>query len=284
MRGETPAGSFYPNDEVVSLLKAAYKGKPADILLRFLRESMFAHMARTEITRTPFFVNSHLLAESSIAFVEKHKGYLRSFYGSGYEPHVFSQTVYGAVMASESDYLDIFGNYFVRTGQMSLDFDLIYPSPWWMIFCDTWQRLRRKDFPEGWFTQELFENGMRQPAEQIVLRERSKLKDSHRMKAAEQAAKEALEAAALAWAQRHRAVNMYYRDDKPVVQSSSPVVWDDLRVEVPLSVRDEKLFIKVREYGQKLSAKSATEPSSRRTFRTEELRTVARAVEAEEDA
>lgn len=242
VRGHVPSGGFIPDENTVSQLREAFKDKPVEKLEHFLRDAMFAHMSRTEITNTPFFVNTHLLAESSLAYMVKHRAYLRSFYGSGWEPRKFEQSVYGGVLQSEQDYLDMFGSYYLRTGKFIKDLTLLNPTVWWVIWSVHFKRLEFESCPETWLTKLVKHDGVRQTFEQAYSQEHHRLKDAARRQVAEHAAESAIRESALAWAGRQGAVHILYENDVATVATDSALPAALLECKTPLYDRDKALF------------------------------------------
>lgn len=256
VRGETPEGSFHPNDTVIAQLKQSFGNDYRDLCC-FLRDSMLAHLSRTEITKTPFFINTILLAVSSLEYLEKHRTYLRSYYGATINaPRQFEQSVYGDVMQSEIDYLDYFGNYYIRTGKMASP-RLLLPSVWWMIWACEFKRFNRNDFPDNWLQQRVSRNGGKKVAETLYSMEHAKLKrDTKRREVAREAAEAAINSATMQWASRHRAVRLLYEENQPRAAADSLVAPEVLEFSIPLLARDERMFAAIQAISTKKEHKT----------------------------
>jgi hypothetical protein len=199
-------------------------------------------MARTERTHTPFFVNTMLLADSALQYIEKHRKYLRSFYGAATEPLAFEQACYGAMAASEQDYLNIVGNGFVKRGKMP-SLELLMPTPIWILWAVDLGRIGRDDIPAGWLTQRVVVNGVKMTAEQAWATERGKLKhDSVRRQAEQACVERAIHSAAMQWATRFHAVRLLYDDGIPFPAPESVIDVALLNATQPLAARDRALF------------------------------------------
>ena len=100
--GDKPTdGGWMPNDEVCERLQAyeALKGKYA--VLRFLQMSVCAHLNRTRKSRTPFFVNSILFAESALEYLKEHRQWLAKMYGDATDPTHFTRRVRADISQTE---------------------------------------------------------------------------------------------------------------------------------------------------------------------------------------
>ena len=243
VRGEKPPGGFYPDDTVVSELREFYRDDLGR-MTKFLQDSMFAWMSRTEATGTPFFVNQHLFSHGNLDYITKHKSYLRSFYGAGWEPRKFEESVYGAVLQSEQDWLDIVGSSYLRSQEIT-GMELISPTPLWILWSEAFGRFTAHVRPECWLTQKMRYKGTSQTVEQVSSLEHKKLSDHHRREVSERAAISAIREAAVAWAQRYGAVRLLYEGGASEIAPDSIVPPNLLTVTKPLSERDEALFEKV---------------------------------------
>ena len=260
VRGEKPPGGFYPDDTTVSDLREHYQDD-LDRMSKFLRDSMFAWMARTETTNTPFFINQHLLSSGNLDFIKKHKDYLRSFYGSGWEPRKFEESVYGAVLQSEQDWLDMVGGGYLKTGEI-MGLDLISPTPLWILWSEAFGRFSAKDRPECWISQKMRYHGASHTVEQVVSLEHKKLADHHRREVSERAARSAIREAAVAWAHRYGAVRLLYEGGTSEIANDSSISPSLLDVKKPMTDRDIELFDAISRH---ISLKQKGTPSPSKT-------------------
>lgn len=117
VKGKNPKrGGYRPNEKTCSMLRTMFPNTHE--MVDFLKDSMYAHIYRTELTGTPFFVNSHLLAESSIEYMEKYRDQLHELYGDSNGQQVFASEVSAKLLADEQDFVDVHWTYTMKKGHL----------------------------------------------------------------------------------------------------------------------------------------------------------------------
>jgi hypothetical protein len=126
--GELPQGNFKPDDKTISSLKTAF-GSNLHEMREFLRLSVYAHISRTSITRSPFFINTILFAKSSLEFLQKHEAWLKEHYSNVNTSSTFKNNIYKQVSELEDE--------FINVHLLWADSEVITDFPtniWWAIF------------------------------------------------------------------------------------------------------------------------------------------------------
>lgn len=258
IRGETPEGSFIPDDELVRKILEKFSGMPEASITKFCRNSMFAHMLKTQKTRTPFFIKN-ILSKASLAYLEKHASYLKEFYLQNVEPLQFFNAVYGEVLNAELDYLDVVGGLWIK-GKHKLAWDIIQPSVHWIIFSQSLGRIDHKALTV-WDDVVVEYDGAFVPMVKARGVERGMLGDSMRYNEAMTAARQAIYDATVTWAAGLGFINTRVDENKEVVilpSSEMPVAL--LGVKTPLEARDRELF----DWAASKVAERALDPLARK--------------------
>ena len=244
-RGEEPEGNLVPTDEHVHALLGHFKGRPTEDIMDFLRVSMFAHMAKTQKTRTPFFMKN-LLAPARLEFIKRCGEALRDHYTQNVEPMHFSNMVYGAVYGSEMDYLDVMGGLWMK-GRSTFLWDLLSPNPYWLIFSEYYHRFD-KGTVDTWDAVTVEYGGKYVGVLQARARERKKLGDNSRWVSAHESARKALRDAAVDWASRLGFMRVTTgADNETLILHDSEMPVDLITISDPLLARDKRLFRWARE-------------------------------------
>ena len=239
-RGERPTGGFRPDETVLAQLREAFPTN--DALVGWLKLAMFGHMARTETTRSPFFINTMIFSEDFIAYLEKHRKYLLSVYGNANEAAAFERTVYADCIRTEQDFLSVCGGWYVRHGSVADEgiLSMVVPSVWWIIWSHTHKRW--PSTPQCWDQVKVRHNGAQAVFGRLMAEERAKLKTAGRrdvvLKAATLAAKEAR----MQWAARFGLVRLLHFNGYSRLADDSQVKAAEIFPNEPLEAADLRLF------------------------------------------
>lgn len=245
-RGEKPEGSFAPSEELIADLLKHFKDRPSEEIVDFLKNSMYAHMSKTQRTRAPFFVKD-LLAPKNLKYLQEKGDALRDHYTMCVEPLQFNRMIYGAVYGTELDYLDVMGGLWMK-GRKSFMWDLLSPNPYWLIFSEYWGRFT-KDTVDQWDSVTVEYGGKHVNVLQARARERTKLgQDTARWENAKMAAASAIKEAAMDWASRLGFIRVMADSSlKMIALPDSAMPLDLLDVRKPLIDRDKSMFNWARE-------------------------------------
>lgn len=143
--GEHPTdGSFRPSDETLTKLYQIYTGRGWIELDEFLRDSIRAFLHRTRTTKTPFFVNSHLLSKSALEYVGVYKQSSQYFSELSWEEAVKQE-----LNRAEQDFLRVILVNSIGKGKVTWAASFL-PPPWWVVAGELMQRFTRKEIPEYW--------------------------------------------------------------------------------------------------------------------------------------
>lgn len=198
-RGERPEGSFDPTDELIVDLLKKFKGRETDEIIVFLQDSMFAHMVKTQKTKTPYYVKN-LLSKASLDYLDINRDALRDHYTQNVEPIQFANMVYGAIYDVELDYLDVMGGLWIK-GTREFMWDLLSPNAFWLLFCEQYKRFD-KTVSDSWEFLTTEYNKRQVSLLEARSLERKKLGEKARWLSAQGSAKRAMKDAAVNWASR----------------------------------------------------------------------------------
>ncbi len=245
-RGDTPKGTFDPSPAIVTALLEKFNGEPETAIIKFLRDSMFAHMLKTQRTHTPFYIQN-LLSKASLAYLEKKQSWIREFYLQNIEPIQFSNNVIGEVLASEMDFLEVIGGSWMK-GNRTIDWGLLEPGIHWVIFSQMFKRFDHK-VVSLWDDVMVEYDASYIPMGQARVLERKSLGDAHRYETCRAAFEVALRDAAVAWSRSLGLLHTRVDENKEtvIISNDQNVPADLLDCCSDLSRRDVKLFDWVRE-------------------------------------
>lgn len=237
-------GGWTPNDEVCEKLRVYEEEKGAASLNKFLSEAVQAHLHRTRTSHTPFFVNSHLLSESSLTYLKKHRQYLRQMYGEASDPNQFTNQVFAEVYKTERDYLAMACHYHLL-GQ-PMDWGVMSPTPFWVLASEMFERFSKPP-TQYWSNQPVNYGGKVVPLGEACVLERKRLSSSNRRTRVSEAANKAMLEAAQAWTSQNHLITFFYDDFGKLAHTPNPHIDPSLiRVMKPLIDRDEALFSAAR--------------------------------------
>lgn len=157
--GEVPKyGSFRPQDEVLDRLRDIEAEHGWKELKTFLDDSIDAFLHRTRGSATKFYVQTYLLAPSSLTYLKKFKQMDGAF--SAIPKHL---EIRSGVLVSEAEFLDIIMMGSVSRKETAPDFCSIAftPTPWWMVASECSGRIRKSEMPQHWLSGWTKVNGER---------------------------------------------------------------------------------------------------------------------------
>jgi hypothetical protein len=245
--GEKPSDGGWTPDESVCARLAEYEERKGEKSLGvFLMLSVCAHVSRTRKSHTPFYVNSHLFAESSLTYLKKHREYLARLYGEAVDPNTFSRRVYADIASAERDYLAMASYY--RMNGAEPPWNIVVPTVWWVIASEL---LGRFDKPPtaAWDDAPVSYKDRRVRLGEARAAERKKIKgDKARREVVLRAAQAAMLECAQAWASQRKFITFYWDDFGELAHvPASPLDPSLLRVVKPLIDRDYALFDAARK-------------------------------------
>jgi len=141
-------GGWTPKDETLEKLGRVHDKRGKQALDEFLSDSVQAWLHRTRTQPVKFFVNQHLLAKSSLEYLEK---FTSSSHYYAAKSHV--EEVRGSVILSEQEYLGLVGNYYLSNGVFDPILRVIRPSAAWILAGELLGRFKKKDLPDCWFEE-----------------------------------------------------------------------------------------------------------------------------------
>ena len=243
-------GSHTPDASTMAVLTEMF-GTNLVRIRRYCCDAMLTHVwtIKKANKRTPFFVNSMLVSSAMVAFIQKHRTFLRTRFGSLIsEPDNYFNEVYAEVYETELDYLNIAAESAFRG--LEMDWEIISPTLYWYLLAVTGVkdmpcgRLDKDDVPDRWTRIIITHDDIRVTLDIAVGKERKKLHDIAARNVFIQAAERALYDASFQWSIRYRLIRTFQNGEgKPTIAKDfSALTTNDLMLHYPLVDRDKEFF------------------------------------------
>lgn len=137
--------SFTPKDETLDKLYKIFTKNSSAELDEFLKDSLKSHLHRTRKTDTPFYVNSTLLAKTSLEYLELYKQ--STSYNSD---RSFEEGIRQDLITCEYEFLRV--AIMKSLGQDKQVWpSTFFPNPWWVVASELFGRFSKKEVPDWWF-------------------------------------------------------------------------------------------------------------------------------------
>jgi hypothetical protein len=241
--GNTPEGVFIPDEKTIGQLDRAFSGDLHG-MCKWLKLAAYAHMARTQLTKTPFYINSVLFAESSISFMEKHEKWLLNTYASGGVPSAFKNSVYRDIAWVEEEFITSCLLWSSSNEEALERAASLRPTVWWSVLSFDMRRMSSRPALTGTMTHD----GVRGDARELVDAEIAALKeDVNRYNKARSTAVHAIQDTRIKVAARFRAASPLYLDGRITVTPDSLMGEGDFVARSPLAESDT-LFARKLEF------------------------------------
>lgn len=244
-------GGFKPNEEVVAGIVEMAKQLFGGDVKKFLELSLTAFILRNgggvnRPSHAPFFVNTAVLADSNLDWLEEHGDRLALVHRSLTSSETFEGLLKGEVLAGEVHWLE---------GAISLnppDFESLRPPVFWMLASILMRRFERADIPDCWFegsAPSISDLGRVHQKFKVFEFERQRVRSSKLVRELlVQAATAAIQDASYGWVQQHKLALLARSDEDEAgwCLAGAPGDWCEqmeaaIWPTVPLAARDSVL-------------------------------------------